>query len=146
MPTIEEQKAAVIAMLEEDITRNPPASTLAIWQLYTAIAGGSFGGGTGDASEATLQAILAKLPDPSAPNTSTGATHTNTAGTVPAGAKLVYFSCLAGTATLFGGGITLDATGETGVPDFNLEYPGPGGHGAIAWDASDGTIIIAETR
>ena len=145
MPTIDEQKTAVLAMLEDGITRKPPASTLALWELYSVITGSSAGGGGGDATDASLQAILAKLPDYSAPRTTTATTHNATSGTVAAGAKVAYFDCRSGTATLFGGGLTLDATDATGPATFNLEYAGEGGHGAIAWTCT-GTLIISETR
>lgn len=102
-------------------------------------------GGGGDATDASLQAILAKLPDYSVSRTTTAATHTATSGTVTAGAKVAYFYCQSGTATLFGGGLILDATDATGPSTFNLEYAGEGGHGAIAWTCT-GTLIISETR
>lgn len=112
----------------------------------TALALGTFGvGGGGDATDASLQAILAKLPDYSVSRTTTAATHTATSGTVTAGAKVAYFYCQSGTATLFGGGLILDATDATGPSTFNLEYAGEGGHGAIAWSCT-GTLIISETR
>lgn len=145
MPTIDEQKAAVVALLENGITQKPAASTLSLWELYLAIAGSSAGGGGVDATDASLQEILAKLPDYSTPRTTTAATHNATSGTVAAGAKVAYFDCRSGTATLFGGGLTLDATDATGPSTFNLEYAGEGGHGAIAWTCT-GTLIISETR
>jgi len=99
-----------------------------------------------DAIAQKLDATIEKLPDYARTNATRGWTRANEAGTVAAGAKTVYFSCVAGTASLFDGGIVLDSTGVNGIADYNLEYPGPGGHGAIAWDASGGTLIIAETR